>query len=115
MSDWQETPDAVGAWRAVVDALDAIVQSAPTDGIVRHGDAGEADEVRRVITIRLAPHRRDTLPALWARARAAVMHLAEDAPDSDSDREPAGTAPGGSPQRRSAHGADVRPSRPSGR
>jgi len=63
MTDFRDGPDLTERWRATVEALEALVQAAPEEEI----DTAEADEVRRLITMRVAAARRNKLPAAWVR------------------------------------------------
>jgi hypothetical protein len=64
MTDFRDRPNATNRWRAVIDALEEVVLTAPDEPAT---DPAEAEEVRRLVMVRTAPRRRDTLPAAWAR------------------------------------------------
>ena len=70
MTDFRDRPDATGRWGAVIDALEALVLAAPGESAV---DPVEAEEVRRLIIVRTARRKRDTLPAAWSR-RPEFLH-----------------------------------------
>ena len=64
MTDFRDRPDAIDRWGAVIDALEVLVLAAPGEPAV---DPAEAEEVRRLIIVRTARWKRDTLPAAWMR------------------------------------------------
>jgi hypothetical protein len=70
MTDFRDRPDATDRWSAVIDALEALVLAAPGEPTV---DPAEAEEVRRLILVRTARRKRDTLPAAWMR-RPVFLH-----------------------------------------
>ena len=70
MTDFRDRPDATDRWGAVIDALEALVLAAPCEPAV---DPAEAEEVRRLIIVRTARRKRDTLPAAWSR-RPEFLH-----------------------------------------
>ena len=70
MTDFRDRPDATDRWGAVIDGLEALVLAAPGEPAV---DPGEAEEVRRLIMVRTARQKRDTLPAAWTR-RPGFLH-----------------------------------------
>ena len=70
MTDFRDRPDATDRWGAVIDALEALVLAAPGESAV---DPVEAEEVRRLIIVRTARRKRDTLPAAWSR-RPEFLH-----------------------------------------
>ena len=76
MSDVRDRLDPIARWRATLDALQAVVQAAPDEPEV---DRAEVEEVRRLVMVRTARHRRNTLPAAWARRPGTVPHLVPDA------------------------------------
>ena len=70
MTDFRDRPDATDRWGAVIDGLEALVLAAPGEPAI---DPGEAEEVRRLIMVRTARQKRDTLPAAWTR-RPGFLH-----------------------------------------
>src|SRR5262249_2356309 len=65
-----DRPNATDRWRAVIDALEALMLAAPDDPAV---DPAEAEEVRRLIMVRTARWKRNMLPAAWTR-RPEFLH-----------------------------------------
>ena len=70
MTDFRDRPNATDRWSAVIDALEALVLAASGEPTV---DPAEAEEVRRLIMVRTARRKRDTLPAAWTR-RPEFLH-----------------------------------------
>jgi hypothetical protein len=94
MTDLREKPDATDRWRAMIDALEEMVLAAPDEPGL---DPAEAEEVGRLVTVRTARWRRDTLPAAWARRRGVlhqVMPETEPKPDGTRPEEPRPRSPG---------------------
>jgi hypothetical protein len=75
MTDFRDRPNATNRWRAVIDALEEVVLAAPDEPAT---DPAEAEEVRRLVMVRTAPWRRDTLPAAWARRAGLLRQVAPD-------------------------------------
>jgi hypothetical protein len=75
MTDNRDRSDPIARWRATIDALEAIVEAAPDEPEI---DPAEANEVRRLVMVRTAGRRRNTLPAAWARRPGTVPHLVPD-------------------------------------
>ena len=93
MSHVRDRLAPIARWRALIDALEAVTLAA-TDAL--EIDPAEAEEVRRLSTMRLAAARRDNLPAVWTRRPGIVPHLVPDtrATPAPTDRaEPASRAP----------------------
>jgi hypothetical protein len=63
MTDFRDGPDLTERWRATIEVLEALVHAAPEEEI----DTAEADEVRRLIIMRVAAARPNKLPAAWVR------------------------------------------------
>ena len=73
MTDPRERPDILDDWRAVLDALDAVIEAAPCEPDGAHDDeTTEIEDVRRLVRLRLADHCRDRLPRLWVRRGGPV-------------------------------------------
>jgi hypothetical protein len=64
MTEFDPTPDPIGDWRRLVEALEDIVETAEPEAA--GAPEGTAD-VRRLVALRLAACRRDRLPAFWVR------------------------------------------------
>jgi hypothetical protein len=94
MTDFRDRPDATDRWGAVIDALEALVLAAPDEPAV---DPAEAEEVRRLIMVRTARRKRDSLPAAWMR-RPEFLHQVwpgeEAAPKMTATEKPRPLAPG---------------------
>jgi hypothetical protein len=78
MTESRDDPDAIDCWRAMVEALEAVVLAdcaAPDPD--RDADAA-AEEVRRLIMVLLASRRHSPLPAAWVRRPGIVMPPAAD-------------------------------------
>lgn len=93
MTDFRDRPDATDRWGAVIDALEALVLATPGEPTV---DPAEAEEVRRLIMVRTARRKRDTLPAAWMR-RPEFLHQVwpgeEAAPKMTSAEKPRPPSP----------------------
>src|SRR5271169_4290404 len=76
MTDFHDRPDATDRWRATIEALEAVVLAAPDESEV---DLATAEEVRRLVMVRTARRRRDTLPAAWARRPGILPQIVSDA------------------------------------
>jgi hypothetical protein len=70
MTDFRDRPNATDRWGAMIAALEALVLAAPGEPAV---DPVEAEEVRRLIIVRTARRKRDTLPTAWSR-RPEFLH-----------------------------------------
>ena len=93
MTDIHDRLDPIARWRALIDALEGVTLAATGAPEL---DPGEAEEVRRLITMRLAAARRNSLPAAWTRRPGVVSALVPDtrATPAPTDRaEPAPQAP----------------------
>jgi hypothetical protein len=100
MTDFRDRPNATDRWGAMIDALEALVLSAPGEP---GADPAEAQEVRRLIIVRTARRKRDTLPAAWTR-RPEFPHQVwpgeEAAPEmnaAEKPRPPSQERPGSAP------------------
>jgi len=85
MTDFRDRPDAADRWRATIEALEALVQAAPEQAGI---DPSEADEVRRLIMMRLAAARPNNLPAAWVRRPEIVPQIVPDAEPPPKAAEP---------------------------
>jgi hypothetical protein len=93
MTDVRNPLDPTARWRATIDAMEAVMLAAPDAPEI---EPTEAEEVRRLITMRLAAARRNSLPAAWTRRPGVVSPLVPDtrATPAPTDRtEPAPRAP----------------------
>jgi hypothetical protein len=93
MTDNRYRSDPLARWHAAIDALEAVVLATPDQPVI---DTAEAMEIQRLIAMRLAAARRNTLPAAWTRRPGIVPHLVPDprATPAPTDRaEPAPRAP----------------------
>ena len=93
MTDIRDRLDPIARWRATIDAIEGVTLAAPDAPEI---DASEAEEVRRLITMRLAAVRRNNLPAAWTRRPGVVPRLVPEtrATPAPTDRaEPAPQAP----------------------
>jgi hypothetical protein len=75
MTDVRDRPSATNRWRAMTDALEEVVLSAPDEPAI---DPAEAEEVRRLVMLRTASWRRDTLPAAWVRRPGFLRQVVPD-------------------------------------
>jgi hypothetical protein len=78
MTKFHDDPDAIDRWRAMVEALEAVVLA---DGAALDPDRdidAAAEETRRLIMVLLASRRRSPLPATWVRRPGIVMPPAAD-------------------------------------
>ena len=92
MTDIRDGLDPIARWRALIDAMEAVTLAAAGTPEI---DSTEAEEVRRLITMRLAA-RRNNLPAAWTGRPGIVPRLVPDprANAAPPDRtEPAPRAP----------------------
>jgi hypothetical protein len=74
MTDLRKIPDATDRWRATIEALGQIVLAEagkPEAG--SEIDTATAEEVRRLIMVRLVALRRTALPAAWVRRPGVVL------------------------------------------
>jgi hypothetical protein len=76
MTDFRDRPDTTDRWRATIEALEAVVLAAPDGPEI---DPAEAEEVRRLVMVRTARGRRNTLPAAWARRPGILPQMVPDA------------------------------------
>jgi hypothetical protein len=84
MTDFRDRPGATEQWRATIEALEAVVLAAPDGPEI---NPAEAEEVCRLVMVRTARRRRNTLPAAWARRPGMLPQIVPDA-------EPTPKAPG---------------------
>jgi len=75
MIDIRDRLDPIARWRATIDAVEAVTLAATDAPEI---DPAEAEEVRRLATMRRAAARRDNLPAAWARRSGVVPRLVPD-------------------------------------
>ena len=93
MTDIRDRMDPIPRWRATIDAMEGVTLAAPDAPEI---DASEAEEVRRLITMRLAAVRRNNLPAAWTRRPGVVPRLVPETratPAPTDCAEPAPQAP----------------------
>jgi hypothetical protein len=76
MTDFRDRPDTTDRWRAMIEALEAIVLAGPDGPEI---DLTEAEEVRRLVMVRTAQRRRNTLPAAWVRHPGIPPQIVPDA------------------------------------
>jgi hypothetical protein len=76
MTDFRDRPDTTNRWRAIIEALEAIVLAAPDEPEI---DPAEAEEVRRLVMVRTAHRRRNNLPAAWVRRPGILPQIVPDA------------------------------------
>ena len=76
MTDPRNRSDATDRWRATIEALEAVVLAAPDEPAI---DPAEAEEVRRLVMVRTARRRRNTLSAAWARRPGILTQIVPDA------------------------------------
>jgi len=92
MTDIRDGLDPIARWRALIDAMEAVTLAAAGTPEI---DSTEAEEVRRLITMRLAAWG-NNLPAAWTGRPGIVPRLVPDprANAAPPDRtEPAPRAP----------------------
>ena len=92
MTDIHDGLDPIARWRALIDAMEAVTLAAAGTPEI---DSTEAEEVRRLITMRLAAWG-NNLPAAWTGRPGIVPRLVPDprANAAPPDRtEPAPRAP----------------------
>jgi hypothetical protein len=93
MTDFRDRPDATDRWRATIEALEAVVLAAPDEPAI---DPAEAEEVRRLVVVRTAWRRHNTLPAAWARRPGILPQIVPDAeptPKATGPDEPTSHSP----------------------
>jgi hypothetical protein len=76
MTEFRDRPDATDRWRATIEALEAVVLAAPDEPPI---DRAEAEDVRRLVRVRTARRRRNTLLAAWARRPGMLPQIVPDA------------------------------------
>jgi hypothetical protein len=84
MTDFRDRAGATEQWRATIEALEAVVLAAPDGPEI---DPTEANEVRRLIMVRVATARRNNLPAAWVRRPGIVPQIVPDAEPAPSMTE----------------------------
>jgi hypothetical protein len=85
MTEFDPTPDPIGDWRRLVEALEDILETAEPDAA---GTRKGTDDVRRLVALRLAACRHDRLPVFWVRrgrAGTPCPDIAEPAETTESD------------------------------
>ena len=93
MTNFRDKPDATDRWHATIEALEAVVLTAP-DGPEIY--PAEAEEVRRLVMVQTARRRRNTLPAAWARRPGILPQIvpeAEPTPKATGPDEPTPCSP----------------------
>lgn len=93
MTGIRDRSDPTARWRATIDAVEAVLQAAADEPEI---DPTEAEEVRRLVTMRLAAARRNNLPAAWAVRPGIVPRLVPDtgaAPETAERAEPTPPSP----------------------
>ena len=88
MTDFRDKPDASDHWRATIEALEAVVLAASDEPEI---DPAEAEEVRRLVMVRAARRKRNTLPAAWVRRPGILPQIvpqAEPTPKTTGPDEP---------------------------
>ena len=93
MTDNRERSDPIARWHATIDALESVVLAALDQPEI---DPAEAKEVQRLITMRLAAARPNTLPPAWVRRPGIGPHLVPDAeavPETTERAEPTPPSP----------------------
>jgi hypothetical protein len=93
MTDIRDPLDPVALWSATIDAVEAVALA--TTGTPEI-DPIEAEEVRRLIAMRLAAARRNNLPTAWTGRPGIVARLVADTranPAPTDGAEPASRAP----------------------
>ena len=85
MTDFRDRPDATDRWRATIEALEAVVLAAPGEPEI---DPAEAEEVRRLVMVRTARRRHNTLPAAWARRTGIPPQIVPDEEPTPKATEP---------------------------
>jgi len=93
MTYMSDRSDPIARWRATIDALEAVVLAEPEP---RETDPAEAEEVHRLVMVRTARRRRNSLPAAWQRRPGIVPQIVSDAaaaaerapPDEPAPRPP---------------------------
>ena len=85
--------DPIARWRAMIDTLESVLLAAADEPEI---DAGGVEEVRRLVMVRTARRRRNTLPAAWTRRPGILAwdtHEAEPPPETTATDEPAVRSP----------------------
>ena len=90
MTDKHDRSDPITRWRALIDALEGVTLAAPGGP---EADPAEGEEVRRLISMRLAVARRNNLPAAWTRQPGIVPRLVPDTPATPAPADCAEPAP----------------------
>jgi hypothetical protein len=84
MTDFRDKPDATDRWRATIDALEAVVLTAPDGPEI---DPAEAEDVRRLVMVQTARRRRKHPPrGLGAATRDLAPNRARRGAHTQSDR-----------------------------
>ncbi len=90
MTDFRDKPDTTDRWRAMIEVLEAIVLAGPDEP---ETDLTEAEEVRRLVMVRTAQRRRNTLPTAWVRRSGIPPHIVPDAEPMPKTTGPAEPTP----------------------
>jgi hypothetical protein len=85
MTGIRDKSDPIARWRATIDALEAAVHAAPDEAEI---DTVEAEEVRRLITMRLAAARHHNLPRSWVRRPGIVPRIVPEASERTDPTPP---------------------------
>lgn len=90
MTDFRKIPDAADRWRATIGALEEIVLAGCGEPQTEpQVDSAAAEDVRRLVMLRLAAQRRRALPAAWVRRPGIVLPgPAETAPAPEMKEPP---------------------------
>ena len=75
MTDIRDRSGLIARWRATVDVLEGVVLAAADEPKI---DTTEADEVRRLVMVRTARRRRNTLPAAWMHRPGTLAQIVPD-------------------------------------
>jgi len=84
MTDIRDGLDPIARWRALIDAMEAVTLAAAGTPEI---DSTEAEEVRRLITMRLAAWG-NNLPAAWTGRPGIVPRLVPDPRANPAPRAP---------------------------
>ena len=90
MTDIRDGLDPIARWRALIDAMEAVTLAAAGTPEI---DSTEAEEVRRLIAMRLAAARRNNLPTAWTGRPGIVARLVADTRANPAPTDGADPAP----------------------
>jgi hypothetical protein len=82
--------DPISRWRAMIDALESVLLTAADE---REIDPAGVEEVRRLVMVRTARRRCNTLPAAWTRRPLRVVREAGPRPETPVADEPTARLP----------------------